>query len=177
MARVWLVYEGYPNTIGPPSAVLPLDDAIRLFDLRPQHLLADLSHPPRFGDATRDFTWLGYRYVVIEVSQDEARGRWKSGFYKSPASPADALRRLLGHQIELRLGGDWRVELEEDRDADGTPAVLAWVVLREGAPVSAWRRENRQRIETEVRNVVAESGLPEWVFVRFRREAEERAAS
>jgi hypothetical protein len=177
MARVWLVYEGYPNTVGPPSAVLPLDDAVRLFDLKPQHLLSDLSRPPRFGDPTRDFTWLGYRYVVVEVGDGEAGRRWKAGFYKSPVSPEDALRRLLRHQIALRIGDDWRVELEEGRDADGDRGLWAWIKLKQEAPESAWRLENRQHIEKKIRETVAESGVSSWVFVRFRKEVEERAAS
>jgi len=52
-----------------------------------------------------------------------------------------------------------------------------WAVLREDAPDAEWARENRERIQTEVREVAAESGVPGWVYVRFRKEKDERVAS
>ncbi len=177
MARVWPVYEGYPNTIGPPWAVLPLDEAIRVLDLQPGHFLSDLARTPKFGATDKNLTLLGYGHVVVEVGEDEAHGEWRPGFYSSPLSPSDAFQRLLKVRIEARLGSDWRVEIEEGQDVDGDPALWARITLRADAPSSAWQRENRQRIETEVREEVAESGVSDWVFVRFSKEAEERAAS
>lgn len=177
MARVWRVYEGYPNTIGPPWAEMSLDDAARILDLTPGDFKLPLSQTPRFGAKDRDLTLFGYKHVVVEVDSDEAIGEWKPGFYVSPLSPHDALLRMLGARIEARIGNNWRVGLEEGRDADGDEALWAWVALKTEAPATAWQRENRQRVETTVREAVAESGLSDWVYVRFRKEAEERAAS
>jgi hypothetical protein len=177
MAKVWPVYEGSPNTIGDPWAELPLDDAIRVLDLEPEHFLMDLSPTPKFGDMERNLSLLGYRHVVVEVGDDEAKAGWRPGFYRSPLSPAKAFYRLLGRRIEEQLGGNWRVELEEGQDADGDRAIWAWIALRADAPAEEWTRKNRERIQAEVRTAVAESGIPDWVFVRFRKDAEERAAS
>jgi len=107
MVKVWPVYEGYPNTIGEPWAVLLLDDAARILDLAPGGFLMDLSSTPRFGDSGRNLTLAGYRHVVVEVSEDEAVPGWKPGFYRSPLSPAEAFFRL---QVDQRLGDQWRDE-------------------------------------------------------------------
>ncbi len=173
MAKVWPVYEGKEPTVGRPWAVLPLDDAIRVLDLEPEHFLMDLSRTPKFGDIERDLTWVGYRHVVVEVGVDEAQGDWRSGFYRSPLSTVEAFFRLQVHQ---RLGDRWRDEWKKGHDADGDPAVWLWAVLKTDAPDSEWARDNRERIQAEVRKAVAESGISDWVFVRFRNDKEERTA-
>ena len=177
MAKVWPVYEGKRPTTREPWAVLPLDDAVRVLDLEPEHFLMDLSSTPKFGDMERDLTWVGYRHVVVEIGDDEASAGWKPGFYKSPLAPSKAFYKLLEWRIEEQIGRDWRVELEEGRDADGDRAIWAWIALRADATADAWARKNRERIQAEVRNGVAESGISDWVFVRFRDDKEERAAS
>ncbi len=174
MAKVWPVYEGRAPTAGEPWAVIPLDDAARILDLEPQHYLTELSRTPRFGDPARDMAFFGYRHVVVEVGEDEAQADWRPGFYRSPLPPAEAFLRLHVHQ---RLGDRWRDEWKKGHDADGDPAVWLWAVLKADAPDSEWARDNRERIEAEVRRVAAQSGVPDWVFVRFRKEREERAAS
>jgi hypothetical protein len=172
------VYEGYPNTVREePWAELPLDDAIRVLDLHPEHFVADLARCPRFGETKGNLTWLGYRHTVVEVGEEEAKADWRSGFYRSPLPPREAFYRLLEWRIEEQLGHNWHVKLEEGSDADGDPAIWAWMVLREGAPANAWTRRNRERIETEVRKVISESGVSDWVFVRFRTAKGERAVS
>ncbi|MGH7185919.1 MAG: hypothetical protein ACREIB_06550, partial [Pseudomonadota bacterium] len=100
MAKVWPVYEGDPNTIGGPWAELPLDEAILVLELRPEHFVMDLSRTPKFGDTRSNLTLLGYRHVVVEVGGDEGNAQWKSGFYRSPLSPSKAFHRLLQRQIE-----------------------------------------------------------------------------
>jgi hypothetical protein len=52
-----------------------------------------------------------------------------------------------------------------------------WAVLKAEAPESEWARENRERIQAEVREAATQSGVSDWVFVRFRKEKEERVAS
>lgn len=175
MAKVWPVYEGRRATVGDPWAVLPLDDAVRILDLDPRHFLSELSRPPKFGDLERDMTWTGYRHVVVEAGEDEAHGHWRPGFYMSTLSPAETFFRLHIHQ---RLGDRWRDDWKKGRDADGDPAVWLWAVLKADAPDSEWSRDNRERIEAEVRKAATQSGMSDWVFVRFRKEKEEgRAAS
>lgn len=174
MAKIWPVYDGSPSTTGEPWAVLPRDEAVRILDLAPEHFIRELARPPAFGSTERNMTMLGYRHIIVEISADEADGRWQAGFYRSPLSPPDAFFRI---QLERKLGRDWRVELERGFDADGDPALWAWIALRADASAAAWGRENRERIETEVREAASESGLADWVFVRFRKDAELRAAS
>ncbi len=178
MAKVWPVYDGYPNTVREePWAELPLDEAIRILDLQPQYFVSDLARPPRFGDPKRNLTLLGYRHTIVEVGEEEARDAWRSGFYRSPLPPREAFYKLLEWRIEEQLGNNWHAKPEEGTDADGEPAIWAWIVLREGAPGNAWTRKNRERVETQVRKMISESGVSNWVFVRFRTEKGERVAS
>lgn len=177
MAKVWPIYSGRRPTAGSPWVVLPLDDAVHLLELKPQHFLADLSDTPKFGNTEEDFTWVGYQNVIVEVGDDEAKADWKSGFYRSPLAPSDAFHKLLEWRIEQQIGPEWRVKLEEGRDADGDPAMWAWVTLKADAPPGAWERATHQRIDTKVRKAVADGGVSEWVFVRFRDEKEDRATS
>lgn len=177
MAKVWPVYEGSTPTIGEPWAVLPLDDAIRILDLEPSHFHSDLSRIPKFGNATQSLTLGGYKHVVVEVDDNEPTEDWKAGFYRSPLAPSKAFFKILEWRIGEQLGRDWRIELQEGSDADGDRAIWAWVALRVDAPDAAWSRENRKRIQGELRKTVAESGISEWVFVRFRNDKEERVAS
>ncbi len=173
MAKVWSVSEGYPNALGDPWAVLALDDAIRVLDLKPEGFLMDLSSTPKFGNPGRNVALAGYQHVLIEICEDEAAPGWRPGYYKSPLSPGEAFLRLQVHQ---RLGENWRDEWKRGQDADGEPAIWLWAVLRAGAPDTEWAGENRERILTEVREVAAESGIPDWVYVRFRKEKDERVA-
>lgn len=174
MAKVWPVYEGKPPTIGEPWADLPLDDVVRVLDLEPQHFLTELAQPPKFGDIGSDMTWVGYRHIVVEIGDDEAQPAWRTGFYRSPLPPREAFFRLKVHQW---LGDRWRDEWQRGYDADGDSAVWLWAVLKADAPDSEWARPNRERIQAEVRKAAVDSGLSDWVFVRFRKEKEERAAS
>jgi hypothetical protein len=159
MAKVRPVVEGSPPSLGDPWADLPLEDAIRILDLEPQHFLTDLSRP-------------SLRYLV-EVGQDEAQGNWRPGFYRSPLSAPEAILRL---QVRQFLGDRWRDEWQRGRDADGDPAVWLWAVLKADAPDAEWAQENRAHLLAKVRDAASQSGMPDWVFVRFRKEREERIA-
>lgn len=177
MAKIWPAYDGFVSNTGEPWAVLPLADAIRLLELRPEHFLTDLSWRSNFGDSKQNLAWRGFPQVVAEIGVDDRTAEWEPGFYRSPVPPSQIFYRLLARRIEEEIGAAWRVQLEEGRDADGERAVWAWISLKEDAPTAEWTRENRQNIETVVRRMVAESGISDWVFVRFLKEAEERAAS
>ena len=161
MAKVRPVDEGSPPSLGDPWADLSLEDAARVLDLEPRHYLTDLSQLP-------------YRHVVVEVGDDEAQGNWRPGFYRSPLSAAEAFFRL---QVRKRLGDRWRDEWQKGRDADGDPAMWLRAVLKADAPDAEWARENRERIQAKVRDAASQSGMSDWVFVRFRKEKEERTAS
>lgn len=175
MAKVWPVYEGrIANQLEEPWAILPLTDAVRVLDLIPEYLLTDLSRIPKFGDTGRESTIAGYRHVVIEVGENEAKAGWKPGYYRSPLSPNHAYFRL---QVRKCLGSRWRDEWKKGQDADGEPAVWLWAVLKADAPDSEWERNNRERIQSEVRKAADDSGFSDWVFVRFRKEKEETAVS
>jgi hypothetical protein len=169
------VYKTWPvgEVKGEPWAVLPLDEAIRVLDLEPYHYLTEMSPPPKLGDVKRDMTWVPYRYVIVEVDEDEAQPHWPAGFYRPALSATEASFRLLVHQ---RLPSLWRDEWKKGLDADGEPAVWFWAVLKANAPDSEWGRENRERIQAAVREAATQSGLSDWVFVRFRKE-KERVAS
>ena len=162
MTRVWPVYEGADE----PRDEMPLDEAVRVLDLDPQHYLGDLAHPPKSGEA-------GYRDVVVEVSEGEAKVDWRPGFYRSDLSAAEAMFRLQVHQS---LRHRWRDEWEKGADADGDPAVWLSAILKADAPDAEWARENRERIQVKVRESAKRNGVSDWVFIRFRKE-EERAAS
>jgi hypothetical protein len=151
-----------------------LDEAVRVLELEPNHFLVDLSHIPRFGDVERDLTWVGYRHVLVEVGEEEATANWRPGFFRCPLPPAEVYFRIHVHRL---LAEHWRDEWKRGRDADGDPALWLWAVLRIDAPESAWSWDNREQIRSEVRVLADESGLTEWVYVRFRNEKEERAAS
>jgi hypothetical protein len=173
MAKI-LPVVGSPPTVGEPWAVLPLNDAVRILDLDPQHFLTERSQPSRFGDSERDVTWVGYGEVVIQVGDDEVQADWPAGYYRSPLSAAEAFFRLHVHQ---ELGDRWRDEWMKGRDADGEPAVWLRAVLKPDAPDSEWARANRERIRTAVRAAATQSGFSDWIFIRFHNEKEERAAS
>jgi hypothetical protein len=154
-------------------AVLPLDDAVRILDLDPQHLLRG-SQPSKFGDIEFDVARVGYGHMLVEVGEDEAQADWPAGYYRSSLAAAEAFFRLQVHQ---ELGNWWRDEWIKDRDADGEPAVWLRAVLKPDAPDAEWARENRERIRTAVRAAATQSGVSDWIFIRFRNEREERAAS
>jgi hypothetical protein len=170
MAKVWPVREGKQPNTGEPWADLPLEEAARILELTPRFFLADLGRPPHFGDADRDLWWRGYQHVVVEIGGNESRDPWRPGFYKSPLSPAAAHFRL---QVHNRFGAQWRDEWKTGPDSDGEPAIWLAAVLKVDAPESEWAWENRERIRARVRDAAAESGVSEWVFVRFRKEMEE----
>ena len=88
MADIWRVYEGREPTRGEPWATLPLDDAIALLELRPEHYISDPSRTPRFGPQDRDLPLLDYKHVVVEVFPSESCLRdWKAGFSVRPCLP------------------------------------------------------------------------------------------
>lgn len=136
MARVWPVYEGVEPTRGGAWADLPVMDAVNVFELTHNDFVSDLSDRPRFGSKDRDLSYLGFRYVVVEIGQSEGRhAKWKSGFYLSKLSPAEAHRRLIQYVLVDALG-DRNVERvvdESTTDSRGDDALRITVVIKPGA--------------------------------------------
>jgi hypothetical protein len=136
MARIWPAYEGKTANRGGPWADLPLQDAVPLFELRPQDKVADLDVTPRFGDVNRDLWYLGHKHIVVEIGRSEAQGSsWRPGFYKSRVKPDDAFGRLLRHAVLPDLGRKAviRVEHAPAIDSQGRAAVKVTVVIAPGA--------------------------------------------
>jgi hypothetical protein len=88
--------------------------------------------PPRFADPDLDLWYAGFRHVVVEIEEDEARrGKWKPGFYRSRHTPKEVFRRLVEQPLVAALGSDnvLRVEVAPTLDAEGRGAMLATVVI------------------------------------------------
>jgi hypothetical protein len=136
MAKIWPVYEGKRPTVGWPWAHLPLPEAIALFELRPNDFLSDLEAIPRFGEADRDLTYVGFKHVVVEIERSEARqSDWKPGFYRSRVKPKEAFGRLIRQALVSELGRDnvVRVDWEPTTDSQGQEALKITVVITPGA--------------------------------------------
>jgi hypothetical protein len=136
MAKVWAVYEGREPTVGGPWAILPLQTAVDIFELHPDDYVSDLASKPRFGDANRDLTHVGFKHIIVQVERNEGhRLRWKPGFYKSRVTPEDAFTKLIKESIVDELGNEnvVRVEHEPTTDSRGRDALKITVVIAPGA--------------------------------------------
>lgn len=136
MAKIWPVYEGKEPTRGDPWADVPVAEAIRLFQLRPDYLQSGLSSTPRFGDAERDLWYAGFRHVLVEISEREARSvKWKPGFYKSPVKPKAAYEILVRRALISELGEQniIRVEIAPAVTSDGLASTKITAVVRPDA--------------------------------------------
>jgi hypothetical protein len=139
MAKIWPVYEGATPTVGEPWADIPLQEAIDLFELRPQDLVSSLAVTPRFGATDRDLTFMGFKHIVVEVERNEGRrAKWKPGFYRSRIKPKDAFGRLIQQVMVSELGQNnvVRVDWEPTADSLGREALKIIVVI---APNSVQR--------------------------------------
>jgi hypothetical protein len=136
MAKVWPVYGGKEPTRGGPWVELALSDAIELFDLKQSDFVSDLRSTPRFGSTNLDLTFAGYKHIVVEIDDNEARSAgWKAGFYKSRIKPKEGFRRLIQQPFVSVLGADnvERVEYQAAIDSQGRPALRIMVVIAPGA--------------------------------------------
>jgi hypothetical protein len=136
MARVWPFYDGrYPTRVK-PWADIPLLEAIRLFDLRPEHFLSDLEHPPRFGNQDQDLTYQGFKHVAVEIGHNEGQtAKWRPGFYRSPVRPKAAFGKLIQRAFVTELGAEnvLRVEYKTATDSQGEEALKIVVVIAPNA--------------------------------------------
>ena len=164
MASVWPVYEGREPTSGGPWAILPVSDAIKLFDLRPDDFVSDLGQTPRFGDASRELSHAGFKYIVVEIRRDEgSTAGWRPGFYKSGISPDEAFGILIKHALTTELGAEnvRSVHYEPTTDSRGNDALRIIVIvetaaierLGKGAPLNALIRLREQLSEMQEQRV------------------------
>jgi len=136
MAKIWPVYDGERPTIGSPWASLPLSEAVDLFELRPADFVSDLDTTPRFGATGRDLTYAGFKHIIVEIGDNEARkAKWNPGFYKSRIKPDDAFGRLIQQAFVAELGKDNVVGLhwEPTVDSQGRDALKIIVVIAPNA--------------------------------------------
>ena len=95
MAEIWFVDRGDEPTHGDAPYTLPLSDCIARLELKQSDYLCDLENTPRFGPPTAQDGFAGPRYVVVEVTANEASAmRWKAGFYGPLISVLEARRVL-----------------------------------------------------------------------------------
>tara|TARA_R110002167_G_scaffold357510_1_gene573032 strand:- start:1367 stop:1825 length:459 start_codon:yes stop_codon:yes gene_type:complete len=107
-----------------------------MLEVTQKDFVSDLSDTPRFGSRERDLSYLGYRYVVVEVGQKEGRqAKWKPGFYLSSVTPEEAHRRLIQSALVRALGEEniVRVIDEATTDFGGDDALKITVVIKPGA--------------------------------------------
>jgi hypothetical protein len=136
MADIWRVYEGGAPTRGEPWASLPIEEAIALLELKPEHLISDPGQTPRFGPQERDLWFLGYKHVVVEIFPAESRPpTWRAGFYRSPVPPKDALNRILQNALAPVLGqaNVLRIEHVPSTDSSGRNTFRVTAILAPGA--------------------------------------------
>jgi hypothetical protein len=149
MAKIWPVYEGYRPTVGEPWANIPLREAVTLFELDKNDFLSESI--PRFGNQERDLSFVGFKYIVVEIERSEGRrANWKPGFYKSPVKPNDAFSRLIKQALTAELGENnlMRVDLEPAIDSQGRQALKITAVV---APNAAQRLNGGAVLDALVR--------------------------
>jgi hypothetical protein len=94
MARIWVTYRSGLRILGRPVAEVPLEKAARKLDLAPWRLFSATA--PDEVDAERLASHPGPKRVLVEVAESEREELcgFPPGFYESPYSPEECLRRL-----------------------------------------------------------------------------------
>ena len=80
MATIWFLQEGKIQK-GPPIAIKPLDWCVINLGLRPDNWIAEKNLAVGEKSATGRGPYRGFRFVLVEVSQDDLRTGWKTGFH------------------------------------------------------------------------------------------------
>lgn len=136
MAKIWPMYDGSHPTSGGPWADLPVAEAVSLFEIGQRDFVSDLTATPRFGDGERNFRWVGYQHVVVEIGPKEGtRAKLKPGFYKSRVTPEAAYEKLVRHALATELGDEniVRLEIAPTTDSQGENTLKVTVVILPGA--------------------------------------------
>lgn len=93
------------------------------------------------------------------------------------SSAGTKVSEALMSKVQRGLDDVQRIDFETDVDSTGEPAVWVWIVLREDAPETAWSWDNRERIRRHVVDRLRESGVSDWVYIRFRSADEDTPAA
>jgi hypothetical protein len=94
MANIWLAREDRDKTSGEePFRKLPLAECIRLLELKQSHFWSDPNKTPDFSSGNPRIVG-GYQHVIVEIEAAEATPDFKAGFYRSPLSVEEAIKRL-----------------------------------------------------------------------------------
>jgi hypothetical protein len=97
MVKIWPCYEGKIVTVGGPWKEISLMECQKTLDLLPSDYRFSLSEVLRFGNFDEDMTILGYKHVVVEVSEIEAQNGgndWRPGKYLLRMNPDEVYNRL-----------------------------------------------------------------------------------
>lgn len=97
MAKIWSCFEGKIVTSGDPWTEISLAECQQTLDLRPTDYRWPLSEVPHFGNSDEERTILGYKHVVVEVSETEAQDDgddWQPGRYLVRMAPDVVYDRL-----------------------------------------------------------------------------------
>ena len=137
MASIWPVSEGREHTPPAPWVDIPLPEAVATCELRQGDFLSDLTvSPRRFGDADRDLWYAGFKHVVVELEEGEARkAKWKPGLYKSRIPPKEVFRRLIEQPLVAALGKEnvVRAQFSPGIDSQGRGAITITVIITPNA--------------------------------------------
>lgn len=174
MARIWPVYEGKNPTPGAPWVALPVREAIALFQLRRDDFVSGLSSTPRFGEVDRDLWFRGFKHVVVEIDEHEARqAGWKPGFYRARVAPAEAYRRLIEQPLVSALGPKnvIRVNYEPSIGPEGEAALNVTVVVTPSA-IRRLKPDDTRRALDELRKRLAEMNEDSTPIVGYATELE-----
>ena len=136
MAIVWRVYDGKDPTNGSPWLELPFEDVVQAFSLTKNDLVSDITITPRFGDASRDLWFSGFKHIVVEIDRAEAKKyQWSPGFYRAKVKPSEARNHLLRQSVARKMGEDnvVRVESAPASDSTGNDNARVTIVLSENA--------------------------------------------
>jgi hypothetical protein len=95
MPSIWFAKEGKVQA-GDPIAQKPVDWCVKNLGLQPGNWIADLGQTNlTIGEKTPLGTFADYRFVVVEIDNDDVRAGakgWNTGFYLLEMNPRDARR-------------------------------------------------------------------------------------
>ena len=136
MAIVWRLHDGKAPTNGSPWLELPFEDVVQAFSLTKNDFVSDITITPRFGDASRDLWFSGFKHIVVEIDRAEAKKyQWSPGFYRAKVKPSEARNHLLRQSVARKMGEDnvVRVESAPASDSTGNDNARVTIVLSENA--------------------------------------------
>ena len=132
MATIQLVFDGSDASPRIAWVDLPLGEAIKLFELKPDDFVSDSSASLKNRNQERHPRIFPHRHSVIEIGREEGRrDRWKPGFYRSKIEPKEAFRLLIEQAFAAELGPENVLEVAYGPtvDSQGRDALEIKVVI------------------------------------------------